>query len=714
MERVKIYFNGTDTNFLIYNKTHNITIDEFMIILRKFAYYDDPNFVHISNDNMNTLMFKELYLRNYDLYLDAVVLDDGKLITRDKWMVNYHIDYMVYQTYLTKNIHIGMDIINRRQCIATLTNGQRCTMSCVNDNIGCLDHFRYTLTEDDIKLNEFEIDREILKSYKGQLPIAQLLYENNFDNPIKIMHMSFDAFNTIFNEYNDPKNDYYNLIKNSFSSMGKTIMNSRDYLPILCGMENKVKCVVNKDITPAPVIRDITPARVTHKSTPRVMLLNCKTCGNKFASNSDIEKCCSPECNEKYNYVNNNKPVSCMICMDEISKKEALICNNGDATCKECAVNFIKSKMNDGVECKGCPNNETHTMNLRPIYNMLPPKVMEQLKNKTIIDIYAQASSQNPHFYVCPFCRVYGYDMAKGDNIEFTTTATINNKNIELVFMDGFQFPFIKNTIVALNNMIIEKNEILISVNNTNVMNMMKDDIMKLFSESNTLEVKHEQICDILTSINKNNNNMIVKTNYTNIHCKNCDIHWCIKCNKKQHNGACDKLQTGTPEEISKVVSDMVSDIMIDKCPHCNNAYIKSEGCNLIHCGKCHKAFCNLCKLKIEKRNGREYWHFGQNSCPLYDNTNRATHIKDDYVRNHIKIKSLLDNNPAYKEMLIAEFAKHNININNIGIFSRIINYCKSIFKREPINQRLNQNNLEDLVLDEGVPGGRRGYMIPV
>lgn len=542
MERVKIYFNGTDKNYLIYNKTHPITIDDFMIILRRFAYYDDPNFVHISNDNMTTLTFKELYLRNYDLYVSAIMNEDGTLMTRDKWVLNHYIDYKVYQRYLTNtihnmDIHIGMEIINRRQCVATLTNGQRCSMSCVNDNIGCLDHFRHTLTEDDIKLNHFEIEREILRFTPNNKFIAHRLYENNFDDPVKIMRMSIGSFNAIFADIND--NDYYSLIKHSFSSMAKTIMNSLDYLPILCGIENKVNCVINKDIR--RTIDDAANAmqRIIHNITPRVMLLKCKMCGDKFASHSDSEKCCSPECNEKYNYINNHKPVSCMICMDEIPKKEALICNNGDATCKECAVNFIKSKMNDGIECKGCPNNDTHTMNLRPIYNMLPPKVMEQLRNKTIIDIYAQASSQNHHFYVCPFCRVYGYDMVKGEGLDFTTTATINNKNIELVFMDGFQFPFIKNTIVALNNMIIEKNEILISVNNTNIMNMIKDDIMKLFSDTsiNTLEVKHEQICDILTSMNRNNNNIIVKTNYTDIHCKNCDIDWCIKCNKKQHNG---------------------------------------------------------------------------------------------------------------------------------------------------------------------------------
>lgn len=164
---------------------------------------------------------------------------------------------------------------------------------------------------------------------------------------------------------------------------------------------------------------------------------------------------------------------------------------------------------------------------------------------------------------------------------------------------------------------------------------------------------------------------------------------------------------------------------MIDKCPHCNNAYIKAEGCNLIHCGKCNKAFCNLCKLKINKVNGREYWHFkgsgsenNQSSCPLYDNNNRAIEIKDEYIRNHIKIKSLLSNNTQYKEIIIAEFMKHNININNIGILRKFINYCKSIFKREPI--RLNQNynnlddNLDDLVLEEGVPGGRRVRIIGI
>lgn len=45
-------------------------------------------------------------------------------------------------------------------------------------------------------------------------------------------------------------------------------------------------------------------------------------------------------------------------------------------------------------------------------------------------------------------------------------------------------------------------------------------------------------------------------------------------------------------------------------CPHCNQEYVKSDGCNKIRC-KCGKLSCYLCGEKIE-----DYSHFCNHALP--------------------------------------------------------------------------------------------------
>jgi hypothetical protein len=133
-------------------------------------------------------------------------------------------------------------------------------------------------------------------------------------------------------------------------------------------------------------------------------------------------------------------------------------------------------------------------------------------------------------------------------------------------------------------------------------------------------------------------------------------------------------------------VAEIVTDVMIDKCPNCNYAYVKSEGCNLIHCGKCPQAFCHLCKLKIEKRNGREYWHFkgsgsenASSTCPLYERDNSDS-IKMRHISTNIKITNLINSNMQYRNIIISELAKHNIIITAQSRSNIFKEFFKSMF----------------------------------
>ena len=326
-------------------------------------------------------------------------------------------------------------------------------------------------------------------------------------------------------------------------------------------------------------------------------------------------------------------------------------------------------------------DNKKH-IDLRPIYRHLELDMIKNIGINARIDLYSKASARNINFYVCPFCKIYGVDIDKPimNNISYTTKIKHNKDSfIELKFIDGYVYPFI----VKSANDMIDINDMLVSIDDIDIAGFMEKEIMEMLSKDCVIETKHEQICEILTSIDKTNT-IKTKNKITVIHCEECDKDWCINCNKKSHNGTCETIEN--PEDIPRRVAEIVTDVMIDKCPNCTNAYVKSEGCNLIHCGKCPQAFCHLCKLKIEKRDGREYWHFkgsgsenASSTCPLYERDN-SNSIKMRHISTNIKITNLINSNMQYRNIIISELAKHNIIINEPRRGGQFRASMKSIF----------------------------------
>jgi hypothetical protein len=173
-----------------------------------------------------------------------------------------------------------------------------------------------------------------------------------------------------------------------------------------------------------------------------------------------------------------------------------------------------------------------------------------------------------------------------------------------------------------------------------------------------------------------------LEENNINIKCHNCKLKWCNLCKRKEHgDSSCYKI-TFTDEEkdekrihiIDTMILDIISKALTHKCSTCGSAYIKEEGCNLMHCSHCGGMTCYLCNAKIYYKEGRgKYWHFAGHefsdpgtTCLTWNSTaddGKEKQGNTDYNRKKI-IKELLT------------FLTHNHNSKHIQeiIFSRIRN----------------------------------------
>ena len=707
-----------DETKLIYNTETPITATKLLFELLYYGYnYVADNFTMVrytgpgaTTLNLTNCMIKELYLKCNELFLYETRYDIN--------IEHKSLTYMNSHIILNPNIsyYVDSNIINRKRCIATLVSGNRCGASSMGDNICCIEHLRRNPTIDDIKMNYYEIQRELtndyLQSKMNMMVFIHSLINAKLYDPISLLTITpnilktwvFNTINVFFDQKDNCDEVHHiicNTIKKCIYDMAYSIIHSPDYMPILC---DKPK------ISPPETKKEkISSKEIINKYA---LPIDCNMCKNSFTKNDltyiNNIYLCTKTCLDKYI----NRDMECCTCMDTFKQTELIVCkcSKSHYFCKECIVNYIKSKHNDGLNYNHCPmdnnpmdnnpmDNNPHnkkSIDLRPIYRHLEPDMIKNIGINARIDLYSKASARNINFYVCPFCKIYGVDIDKPlmNNISYTTKVKhnkndfvglefIRNKFIELKLIDGYVYPFIVKTA----NDMIDINDMLVSIDDIDIAGFTEKDIIDMLSKDCVIETKHEQICEIITSINKTNT-VKTKNKINIIHCQECDKDWCIHCNKKSHNGTCETIEN--PEDIPNRIAEIVTDVMIDKCPNCTNAYVKSEGCNLIHCGKCPQAFCHLCKLKIEKRDGREYWHFkgsgsenASSTCPLYERDN-SNSIKMAHISTNIKITNLLTSNMQYRNIIISELAKHNIIINEPRRGGRFKAFFNSLFKKRP------------------------------
>jgi len=107
-----------------------------------------------------------------------------------------------------------------------------------------------------------------------------------------------------------------------------------------------------------------------------------------------------------------------------------------------------------------------------------------------------------------------------------------------------------------------------------------------------------------------------IERNFPWILCPECDTQYCTACNDVYHHGkTCEDVRR--EKERLKDPRHMAHEAMSKACkrfcPHCDQEYIKGDGCNKITCSKpdCKKLSCYLCGDKIDG-----YSHFCNHKLP--------------------------------------------------------------------------------------------------
>ena len=138
------------------------------------------------------------------------------------------------------------------------------------------------------------------------------------------------------------------------------------------------------------------------------------------------------------------------------------------------------------------------------------------------------------------------------------------------------------------------------------------------------------------------------------IKCSFCEKSWCSSCREEAHlRNPCGLIKKTDPLLISRVVDQILNKSILHSCPCCNLKYIKSEGCNLIHCTSCKACSCYLCGIEVKPRDNIYYWHFKNSGsaapdakCPVYGGENLL-------INKQVKqeIRDLLEVNKDNKEI---------------------------------------------------------------
>jgi E3 ubiquitin-protein ligase RNF216 len=95
-----------------------------------------------------------------------------------------------------------------------------------------------------------------------------------------------------------------------------------------------------------------------------------------------------------------------------------------------------------------------------------------------------------------------------------------------------------------------------------------------------------------------------------------CSKLVCRLCNKRGHKPlTCAEATKDEKLSIRHLIEEAMTEATIRSCNTCKVKFIKSEGCNAMHCTNCGKSQCYLCGETI-----LDHQHFFQGPCQLYSN----------------------------------------------------------------------------------------------
>lgn len=175
----------------------------------------------------------------------------------------------------------------------------------------------------------------------------------------------------------------------------------------------------------------------------------------------------------------------------------------------------------------------------------------------------------------------------------------------------------------------------------------------------------------------------IIIQNIKYIKCNRCLKIWCSRCRKEDHGDiGCNVITNNKDiDNIKKIVQETMTEALTHYCPTCKTKYIKTDGCNKIHCTSCNTYSCYLCGIKIVPIGGKYYYHFkgsgsydGKSSCVLFNDGDGKSSDHGNAKFNNIKMIKALDyllyinNDDVVRNVILKEIKNNGI---NTSLFSK-------------------------------------------
>lgn len=125
-------------------------------------------------------------------------------------------------------------------------------------------------------------------------------------------------------------------------------------------------------------------------------------------------------------------------------------------------------------------------------------------------------------------------------------------------------------------------------------------------------------------------------TGWGSYRCTNCAMLSCSKCDQRWHSGECSAAAAaGAGDDSDHVLSNVLTDALVRRCPNCLVRFVKEDGCNKMQCSACGTATCYLCRAQIP----HDYTHFC--ACrPEARATCTKCHIWDDPGRRDATVEA--------------------------------------------------------------------------
>lgn len=136
--------------------------------------------------------------------------------------------------------------------------------------------------------------------------------------------------------------------------------------------------------------------------------------------------------------------------------------------------------------------------------------------------------------------------------------------------------------------------------------------------------------------------------------CENpvCQQVSCRLCRRETHiPKTCAESQADRGLDARHILEEAMSEALIRRCNNCQNAFVKSDGCNKIRCTKCGILQCDVCRQTIT-----DYSHFNDTKrggragqCPLFDE-NQGRYEKEVSNAEVEMRKKVVEENPDVHE----------------------------------------------------------------